>query len=68
MFYGKNDKQHDLDLHEIMELSAKAGSKISEEKCVIKTKECNFFIMLYTPDGVKPSLDKVQAIKKPRTT
>ena len=41
----------------------KAGIKLSDENCVIKTKECNFFILLYTPDGVKSSSDKVQLIK-----
>ena len=61
--YGKNDTEHDLHLHETMERTMKAGIKLSDENCVIKTKECNFFILLYTPDGVKSSSDKVQLIK-----
>ena len=31
--------------------------------CVIKTKECNLFGMLYTLDGVKPSPDNGRAIE-----
>ena len=61
--YRKNEKEHDLHLHETMERTRKAGIKLNDEKCVIKTKECNFFGMLYTPDGVKPSPDKVRAIE-----
>ena len=61
--YGKNDKEHDLHLHETMERTRQAGIKLNDEKCVIKTKECNFFGMLYTPDGVKPSPEKVRAIE-----
>ena len=61
--YGKNDKEHDFHLHETIERTRKAGIKLNDEKRVIKTKECNFFGMLYTPDGVKPSPDKGQAIK-----
>ena len=61
--YGKNDREHDIHLHETMERTRKAGIKLNDEKCVIKTKECNFFGMLYTPDGVKPSPDKVRAIE-----
>ena len=61
--YGKNDKEHDFHLHETIERTRKAGIKLNDEKCFIKTKECKFFGMLYTPDGVKPSPDKVQAIK-----
>ena len=62
--YGKNDKEHDLHLHETMERTRKAGIKLNDEKCVIKTKECSFFGMLYTPDGVKPSPDKIKAIEQ----
>ena len=61
--YGTNDKENDLHLHETMERTRKAGIKLNDDKCVIKTKECNFFGMLYTPDGVKPSPDKVRAIE-----
>ena len=61
--YGKNGREHDLHLHETMERTGKAGIKLNDERCVIKTKECNFFGMLYTPDGVKPSPDKVRAIE-----
>ena len=61
--YGKNDKEHDLHLHETMERTRQAGIKLNDEKCVIKTKECNFFGMLYTPDGVKLSPDKVRVIE-----
>ena len=50
-------------LHEAMERTRKAGIKLNDEKCVIKTKECNFFGMLYTPDGVKPNPDKIRAIE-----
>ena len=61
--YGKNDQEHDLHLHKTMERTRKAGMKLNDEKCVIKTKECNFFGMLYTPYSVKPSPDKVRAIE-----
>ena len=58
--YGKNEREHDLHLHETMERTRKAGIKLNDEKCVIKTKECSFFGMLY---GVKPNPDKVRAIE-----
>ena len=61
--YGKKEKEHDLHLHEAMERTRKAGIKLNDEKCVIKTKECNFFGMLYTPDDVKPNPDKIRAIE-----
>ena len=60
--YGKNDKEHDIYLHDTMECTRKAGMQLNEKKCVIKTKECNFFGTPYTLDGVKPS--QVQTVKK----
>ena len=65
--YGKNEKEHDLHLHETMERTRKAGIKLNDEKCVIKTKECNFFGMLYIPDDVKPNPDS-QSHREFRTT
>ena len=47
-----------------MERTRKAGIKLKDEECIIKTKECNFFGMLFTPDGVKPSPDKIKAIEQ----
>ena len=58
--YGKNEREHAIHLHETMERTRKADIKLNDEKCVIKTKECNFFGTLYTPDGVQPSQDKVK--------
>lgn len=55
--YGKSDKEHDLHLPKAMERTRKAGIKLYEEKCVVKTKECNCF-------GVKPNPDKVRAIEE----
>ena len=46
-----------------MERTREAGIKLNDEKCVIKTKKCNFFGMLYTPDGVKSNPDKIRAIE-----
>ena len=61
--YGWNDKEHDIRLHYTMERTRIAGIKLNDKKCVIKTKECNFFDLLYTPVGGKPSPDKVRAIE-----
>lgn len=36
--YGKNDREHDIHLHETMERTRKAGIKLNDEKCVIKTR------------------------------
>ena len=46
-----------------MKHTRQSGIKLNDEKCGIKTKECNLVGMLYTPGDVKPSPDKVRATK-----
>uniref|UniRef100_A0ABM0M1F2 Uncharacterized protein K02A2.6-like n=1 Tax=Saccoglossus kowalevskii TaxID=10224 RepID=A0ABM0M1F2_SACKO len=46
-----------------MEDTRRAGIKLNRDKCHIKSRECNFYGMLYTAEGVKPSPDKVRAIE-----
>ena len=40
------------------------GIMLNFDKCIIKTKCCRFFSHLYTPEGVRPNLKKVEAIKQ----
>ena len=47
-----------------LEATRQAGIKLNYDKCIIKTKTCNFFGNVYTPTGVKPDPEKVEAIKK----
>lgn len=39
-------------------MDPKISPVVQDARCVIKTKECNFFGMHYIPDGVKLSPDK----------
>ncbi|XP_006811648.1 uncharacterized protein LOC100366641 [Saccoglossus kowalevskii] len=61
--YGSNETDHDLHLHEAMEDTRRAGIKLNRDKCHIKSRECSFYGMIYTAEGVKPSLDKVRAVE-----
>lgn len=60
--YGKTNKDHDQNLHEAMERTRKSGIKLNADKCIIKTQECSFFGMIYSPEGVRPDPAKVQTI------
>ena len=59
-----NKRTHDRNLHEAVGCTRKAGIKLNFDKCVIETKCCSFFGNLYTPEGVKPDLKKVDGIKQ----
>ena len=58
------DGNYDLDLHDAMERTRKAGIKLNYAKCIINSKSCNFFGNMYTPQGVMPDPKKVQVIKQ----
>ena len=57
------DVNHEMHLHEAMERVRSVGIKFIFEKCIIKSKLFTFFGNVYTPQGVKPALKKVEAIK-----
>ena len=58
------DDNHDLHLHEAMEITRKAGINLNYDKCIMNSKLCNLFGSVYTPQGVMPDPKKVQAIKQ----
>ncbi|XP_029652389.1 uncharacterized protein K02A2.6-like [Octopus sinensis] len=61
--HGKDETTHDFNLHEAMEKTRQAGIKLNADKCVIKAKECKFFGIIYSAEGVKPDPTKVEAIR-----
>ena len=61
--HGQDESHHDVHLHDAMECTRRAGIKLNHEKYIIKTSECRFFSMIYTPSGVKPDPEKVGAIQ-----
>jgi transposase InsO family protein len=61
--YGKDDQDHDLNLHEAMERTRQAGLKLNQEKCMIKDRKCSFYGFECTNEGMKPDPAKVEAIK-----
>ena len=61
--HGQDESHHDVHLHDAMECTRRAGIKLNHEKYIIKTSECRFFGMIYTPSGVKPDPEKVGAIQ-----
>ena len=58
------DDHHYLHLHETMERTRKAGIKLNYDKCIINSKFCNFFGIVYTPQGVMPDPKKIQVVKQ----
>lgn len=62
--YGKDEKEHDANLLNLMKVAREHGLVFNSSKCVIKTTEIPFFGMIYSADGVRPDPDRVAAINQ----
>lgn len=60
--YGKDEQDHDNNLHLLMQRARDRGLVFNSSKCQIKAKEIPFFGNIYSKDGVRPDPSKVQAI------
>ena len=69
IIHGKDDKDHDRNLHHLMKVAQKCGLVFNSAKCFIKTLQIRFFGMVYDANGVHPDLEKcaeIQAIPAPK--
>ena len=62
--YGKDNEDHDKNLHNLMIRAAETGLVFNSKKCSIKQTSISFFGNIYTPTGIKPDPAKVHDIKK----
>ena len=46
------ESNFDLHLHEVMEATRQAGIKLNYDKCILKTKSCNFILEMFTLEQV----------------
>lgn len=65
--YGKDEEEHDVNLHRLMTRARERGLVFNPAKCIFKTKEIPFFGSIYAANGVRPDPQKVQAITDIRT-
>ncbi|GFT87582.1 transposon Tf2-6 polyprotein [Trichonephila clavipes] len=68
--YSENAEEHRSHLRTIFQRLSSYGLKLNISKCVFGVTELIFLGHLFTPDGIKPLPDKVQAVldyKQPET-
>ena len=67
--HGKDNKDHDRNLHHLMKVAQKCGLVFNAAKCFIQTPQIKFFGMVYNANGVHPDPEKcaeIQAIPTPK--
>ncbi|KAK7088654.1 hypothetical protein V1264_022553 [Littorina saxatilis] len=68
--HGKDEEDHDRNLHHLMDVARKCGLVFNSDKCHIKTSQIKFFGMIYDLEGVHPDPDKcseIQALPAPKS-
>lgn len=60
---GRNSEEHDKTLEEVLQRAKEYNITFNEEKCVMNTETLEFYGYRFTKDGLKPTEEKVQAVK-----
>ena len=60
--YGKDDEEHNWNLHRFMHIVHEHGPVFSGEKCEVKQDSVTFFSIVYDTDGAHPDPKKVDAV------
>ena len=63
IIHGKDDKDHDRNLHHLMKFAQKCGLVFNAAKCFTKTLQIKFFGMVYDATGVHPDPEKCAEIQ-----
>ena len=61
--FGATEKEHDVNLINLMERAKREGLVFNSTKCHIKKSEISFFGNTYAKDGIKPDINKIRDLK-----
>ena len=64
IIHGKDDEDHDRNLHNFMHTACEHGLVFNREKCEVKKNSVTFFRTVYDANGAHPDPKKVDAIHK----
>lgn len=65
--FGRDDVEHDRNLHNVMKVARKHGLVFNVDKCDIHQPSIHFFGLVFDVTGVRPDPSKVNAIKRLET-
>ena len=65
--FGKDKKEHDANLHNLMKIAQQEGLVFNPYKCGIKKQNMRFFGLEFSSQGVNPDPEKIAAISQLQT-
>lgn len=61
---GRDREEHDEALESVLQRAADFGITFNSEKCQFGVSEIDFYGHRFTQNGIKPSLEKIRAVKE----
>ena len=62
--YGKNERDHDTNIINLLNVAQKEGLIFNSKKCAIKQESMTFFGGVFPAEGYSPDPEKIQGISK----
>ena len=62
--FGKDNTHHDRALESLLQRFRECGLTLNPKKCKFRLPQIEFFSFVFSKDGMKPSLSKVEALKQ----
>lgn len=63
LVFGRDKKEHDVRLEQVLSRLSKAGITLNQDKCCFGVSEVPFLGVVVSADGIRPDPDKLEAIK-----
>lgn len=61
---GRNEEEHDKTLEQVLQRASDYGITFNKEKCILNTETLEFYGYRFTTEGLKPTEEKVKAVKE----
>ena len=61
--FGRDQREHDVNLHGVLERLKQYNICLKEEKCSFSQSSINFYGHIFTAEGIKPDPKKIHVIK-----
>ena len=65
--FGKDEKEHDANLHNLMKIAQQEGLVFNPDKCDTKKQKMRSFGLEFSSPGVNPDPEKIAAISQLQT-
>ena len=62
--YGKNDRDHDANIINLVNVAQREGLVFNSKICAIKQESVTFFGRVFSAEGYSPDLEKIQGISE----